>query len=261
MQFIKKHYEKIILGIVLAGLIGGLVFMFFYILSDKQAMMDQANSIINRPVKALPDLDLTTNNAAISRFAKPFSLDLEAGNKVFNPFEWQKTPDGRMVKKASSVAQVVTVTGITPLYFNLSLESVTTNEFGARYTVVIERQADPSPAKRPKQRRYVSVGDKANDAFGLLEVKGAPEDPSALVLKLVDNGESVSISRSKSYQRVDGYMADLISELDKRPIRAHRVGDPVYVGGVSYKIFDINKNEVILEDQSNHKKTPLPFSS
>ena len=35
MQFLKKHYEKILLGIVLAGLIGVLVFMLFYIAADK----------------------------------------------------------------------------------------------------------------------------------------------------------------------------------------------------------------------------------
>ena len=38
MEFIKKHYEKMLLGLVLAGLIGALVFMLFYIAADKQAM-------------------------------------------------------------------------------------------------------------------------------------------------------------------------------------------------------------------------------
>ncbi len=35
MEFLKKHYEKILLGVVLAGLIGVLVFMMFYIAADK----------------------------------------------------------------------------------------------------------------------------------------------------------------------------------------------------------------------------------
>ena len=37
MDFIKKHYEKIMLGVVLLGLVGVLVFMPFLIPSDRQS--------------------------------------------------------------------------------------------------------------------------------------------------------------------------------------------------------------------------------
>ena len=87
MQFLKKHYEKILLGIVLAGLIGVLVFMLFYIAADKQAMELTTSGIINASAKVLPDLDLTANDAALARLQSPVQLDLETGNMVFNPFE------------------------------------------------------------------------------------------------------------------------------------------------------------------------------
>jgi hypothetical protein len=60
---------------------------------------------------------------------------------VFNPFEWQKTPDGQMVKKASLGAQRAVVTQITPLNLIISLDQVLTNELGARYEIGVERQA------------------------------------------------------------------------------------------------------------------------
>ena len=47
MQFIKKHYEKILLGAVLAGLVGALVFMPFYISSDNEKTLEQTQTIIN----------------------------------------------------------------------------------------------------------------------------------------------------------------------------------------------------------------------
>jgi hypothetical protein len=234
--------------------------MVFYISADKQAMEESANSLINRPVKPLPDLDLSTNNAVMARFSSRFNLDMETGNKVFNPFEWIKNQDGRMVKKAANIAQVTVVTGITPLYFILSLESVSTNEFGARYTVVVEKQAAPTPSKRQKQRRYVSSGEKPNDTFALLDVKGSPENPDALVFKLVDSGETITVGPSQAYRRVDGYMADFRYDQEKKVFRARRAGDRVSFGGVDYVVFAINQNEVILEDQSNQKKTPLPFA-
>jgi hypothetical protein len=260
MQFLKKHYEKIVLGLVLAGLIGGLVLMLFYISADKQAMEDMVAGIINKPAKPLPDLDLATNSAAAARFQSPLALDLESQNKVFNPFEWVKTPDGRMIKKAANIAQVAVVTNIAPLYFILSLDSVTTNEFGARYLIVVEKQGAPTPAKRSKQRRYVSVGDKPNDTFALLDVKGPAENPDSLSVKLVDGGDIVTIGRTQPYRRVDGYTADFRYDLEKKVFRGRRVGDRVSFGGVDYVVFDINQNELILADQSNQKKTPLPFA-
>jgi hypothetical protein len=263
MQFLKKNYEKFLLGAVLAAMVGVLVFMLFYIAADKEAMDKMTHDILTTPAKPLPDLDQTTNKAAIARFESGYNLDFETGNKLFNPFEWQKTPDGRMIKKAASVAQVAVVTNITPLYLVLTLDSVmtTTNESGtsSRYVIGVEKQAEKNPAKRSKHQRYVSQGDKANDTFELLEVKGAPENPDALIVKLVDSGETVTIARDQAYRRVDGYMADLYYTLDKKVFQRRREGDKVSFGGTDYLVFEINQNELILSDQSNQKKTPLPF--
>lgn len=260
MQFLKKHYEKILLGLVLTGLIGVLVFMLFYIAADKQEMESNVEGLINPPVKPLPDLNLTTNNAVLARLQSPFSLDFETGNKVFNPFEWQKTMDNQLVRKASLGAQQAVVTSITPLYLILTLDSVKTNEFGVRYVIGVEKQAAQNFSQRRKQQRYVSPGDKANDTFALEEVKGAPDNPDSLLLKLVDSGETVSVSASKPYRRVDDYMADFRYDPEKKVFRGRRVGDRVSFGGVDYAVVEISKNELILTDQSNQKKTPLPFT-
>jgi hypothetical protein len=205
---------------------------------------------------------MSTNNAAVGRFQSGYNPDFESGNKVFNPFEWQKLPDGRLVKKATNLVQVAVVTNISPLYLVLTLDSIATNDIGAgcRYAIGVEKQADKNAAKRHKQERYVSLGDKANDVFALLEVKGAPESPDALVVKLVDSGETVVFSRNQSYRRVDGYMADFRYDLEKKVFQRRREGDKVSFGGADYVIFEISANELILSDLSNQKKTPLPFT-
>lgn len=261
MQFLKKHYEKILLGLVLAGLIGVLVFMLFYIAADKEQMEQHVTELINPPVKPLVDLDLTTNNAAMTRFQSSYILDFETGNKVFNPFDWQKALDGHLVKKATSVgAQVAVVTNIAPLYLILSLDSVATNELGARYVIGVTKQAAPTAAKRAKQQRFISAGDKPNDTFALLEIKGSPENPEALVFKLVDSGETATVSRDKPFLRVDAYTADFRYDPEKKVFRGRRVGDKMAFGGSDYLVVDVNRNELILADQSNQKKTSLPFT-
>jgi hypothetical protein len=261
MDFFKKHYEKILLGLVLAGLVGALVFMPFYISSDNQAMTDLTASILTKPVTELPPLDLSGSGAVTARLRADYNLDLETTNLLFNPMEWQKTADGTLVRASSQVgAQMVIVTNVAPLYLIITLDSVTTNELGARYAIGVERQAEKIPAKRHHIQRYVSKGDKPNDTFELLDVKGAPENPDELVLKMADTGETVSISHDKAYRRVDGYTADFRYDLEKKSFHNRRVGDRVSFNGTDFIVDDIDQNQVILQDQSNLKKTTRPFT-
>ncbi len=263
MDFLKKHYEKILLGLVLAGLVGALVFLPFYIAADKQKMADLTESIINNPsVKPLTNLDLTASSAVVARQKTPYVLDFNSTNKLFNPGKWQKAPDGSSLIKVNPLRgpAAVVVTNITPLHLVLTLDSVTTNELGARYVVGVEKQAEKILSKRRKQQRFISSGDKANDTFGLVEVKGPVENPESLALKLVDTGELVTISREKSFRRVDAYAADFRYDPEKKIFRGRRNGDKVSFDGTDYTVADVNQNELILEDQTNQKKTSLPFA-
>jgi len=263
MDFLKKHYEKILLGLVLAGLVGALVFMPFYIQSDRQKMNDLIQSIINNPsVKPLTNLDLSASEDTINRLKTAYILDLNSTNKLFNPGQWQRALDGSLIPANTRTGpQVVVVTNITPLYLILTLDSVTTNEFGVRYVIGAERQAERNPSKRHRQAHYVSAGDKPNDIFGLVEAKGNdPVNPDYLLLKLTDTGELVKVSPGKPYQRVDGYTADFRYDPEKKTFRGRRVGDVVPFDAVSYIVAGVNQNELILEDPTNQKKTSLPFA-
>lgn len=261
MEFLKKHYEKILLGLVLAGLVGALVFMPFYISADNQAMIELTDTIIKKPVTKLPDLDLSAQQAVMARLAAPFALDLDSTNRVFNPMEWQQAPDGSLIPTATQVGpQMVIVTNITPLYLILTLDSANTNESVPRYEIGVEKQAEKIPAKRHKVPRFISIGDKPNDTFALVDVKGAPENPDALDLKLVDSGEVVSISTGKAYRRVDAYAADFRYDLEKKVFRNRRVGDVVSFNGTDYLVDEVTQDEIILQDQSNQKKTARPFT-
>ena len=260
MEFLKKHYEKIVLGAVLAGLLASLVFLPFYIDADKQKLTDLITSVINPSVKALPDLELSAQAAVATRLSSPFALDLETGHKVFNPFEWQKSLDGKLIMKDTSTgAQVAVVTNIIALCLVLSLDAVITNELGATYVVGVEKQASAMAVKRRKSVRYLSAANNKNDTFSLVEVKGAADYPEALVVKLVDSGEPATILRSQPFQRVDAYVANLYYPPEQKVFFCH-VNDKIAFGGSEYVIQDISKNELILVDQANKKKTSLPFT-
>jgi len=264
MDFLKKHYEKILLGIMLLGLIGALIAMLFYVEADKDAMEKQRQEVLYPSVRALTNLDLTVQDAALARHQSAYTLELERTNKLFNPLEWQKTADGQLLKIVTG-SEVGTgaalVTAITPLYLVLSLDQVLTNELGARYTIGVERQAAPAISKRKKQSRYISPDEKKpNDTFSIVAVQGDLASPSAVVVKLVDSGEEASIARDKPWRRIDGYTADLRYDLEKKNFRSLRVGDKVAFAGTEYLVAEISAKELILSDQSNQKKTSLLFA-
>ncbi len=265
MDLIKRHYEKVILSVVLLGVVGFLVFLPFIISHDQDVLTDIINgSTDTTRAKPLPDLDLTRQAAISKRVASPPKFDFSTTNRLFNPLEWKKRPDGTMFPITSANetdASAATITKITPLYFMVTFESVETNGLAPRYVVGVEHQGADKPALRRKQQRYLSAGEK-KDSFILTAVNGDPADPDGLVLKLTDTGDSVTVSKDKPYQRVEGYSADLKYELDK-PVKNFaglRVGSRVSFGGEDYIVVAVDTDEVILSAQSNQKKTTLPFA-
>jgi hypothetical protein len=263
MDFLKKHYEKILLGVVLLGLVGAMVFLPFMILHDRTMLEETREGIISHPVKPLPPLDLMVESNAAQRLQLPCQLDLETTNKLFNPVEWQRAVDGTLLKIASGNVvgpAAVTIARILPLYFTLTLDSVQTNEFGVRYIIGVERQSAPVAWQRAKRQHYASVGEK-NEAFTITGVQGPPPDPTQLLLQLTDSGETATISRNKPFRRVDAYVADLKYRPEGKSWDSQRVGDDLKFAGDDYIIVAINRNEVVLSAASNQKKTTLTYNS
>jgi hypothetical protein len=274
MEFIRKNYEKIILSLVLLGLVGVLAFMPVMIISDQQRMRDLRTTVIPRKVEPLPPLDLSRQETVLSQLKSAYDLDLSTTNKLFNPVQWQKQKDGTLIKNATgheTGPEAAVVTKITPLYYTITLDSVTTNELGARYAFSIEDQSAAIPSQRRKRPHFASMGkgndtvpDKTvtgkNEGFILKEVKGPPENPDHLVLILADTQESVPVSKDKPFRRVDAYSADLRYDLGNYRGTGLRAGDHLSFAGDDYNVIAIGENEVILLAQSNQKKYTLRYA-
>jgi len=259
MDFIKKHYEKILLCVVLLGLVAALLFMAWVIPSEQQKVKDITSSIIGSHVSALTNLDLTRQSNIIMQLQSPYRLDFDTTNKLFNPVEWQRRPDGTLIKGGKAGPNAAVVTSIRPLYTVLSLDSIETNELGARYAIGVERQAAASPAMQHKTQRFVSTDDRKKDVFTLQQVVGPPENPNYLVLRLADTGQEIQVARDKPFRRVDGYTADIKYDLENAHWSGQRIGNHLHFAGDGddYTIVDINSDEVVLSAKSNQKKWTL----
>ena len=271
MDFVKKHYEKILLGFVLLGLVGALVFLPFMIASDQQKLKDMSYGVVHPKAAPLPGLDLTRETDVLGRLQSPYKLDFSTTNKLFNSVPWSKTPDGHLQKLAAdNVVSLAVITNITPLYLILALDSMETNsmetnEVGTRYVISMERQAAALLAQRVKKQHYASIGEKVgekNNAFIIREVSGSPADPGTLKLtvQLTDTGESATLSKDKPFRRVDGYSADLKYDPEKKTWQGQRVGASLKFAGDDYIIVAIDPGAVVLSARSNQKKTTLIYN-
>ena len=262
MDFVKKHYEKILLGIVLLGLVGALGILPFWILQD-QAELERTRQTMTSPtVQPLPPLDLTEQNNAIQRLQSPYKLNFETTNRLFNPVKWQMKPNGTRIKIESGKEvgpQAVEIIRISPLYSIFTLDSVETNDV-VRYQIGVERQASASSWQRSKHPHSAAVGEKT-DTFTITAVKGPSDNPTELVLRLTDTGELAPLSKDKPFRRLDGYKADLkYSPESPEPKNSpdQHVNDVLKnIAGDDYIIVAISENEVVLSAKSNQKKTTL----
>ncbi len=265
MQFIKNHYEKILLSAVLLGLVGVLVAMWFVIEADRVKMENLRNTYFPKAPTPLPDLDLKAQNEAMSRLATPPVLDWSTTNRLFNPVQWQVEGNGKPKKIDNDTMfgpGAVVVTKIEPLYFTITLESASTNELGGLYTFTEEDQSAPLTWQQRLRRHYAATGETVQDktvpgkdeSFKLVSITGPPENPDELTLKLLGTGETGKLSKGKLFRRVDGYTADLSYAPDKLTFPGLRVGGSIKFGGDTYNIIGIDQNRVVLFAQSNQKR-------
>jgi hypothetical protein len=258
MEFLKKNYEKLLLGIVLLGLAGAVACLPFLIASENEKLKKAAEVVTNPRVKPLTNLDLTVPELALKRVGTPAMIDFGPPNRLFNPMPWQKAADARLIPVSKVGPTALVVTNITPLYLRLSLDSVTPPDVSgnATYIIGMEKPGATAAQKIRSQFSCTINPPTKNKTFLMLEVKGKPEAPSEIVVQMLDSGEKAVISTNKPFQRVEGYTADLRYEPEKKHWDNCRVGArqmPSF-NGEEYNIVAINKDEVVLAAKSNGKK-------
>lgn len=270
MDFLKKHYEKALLGLVLLGLAVAVVYMLIEIPNEKGYLKETTikRSVLNN--KPLPAPEVERFNATFSRAEKPVPPKYSGPHNLFNPVAWKKTPDGQLRKAqdAGDVAGAVSITKLNPLYTTISYEPPGGGEaapgLDGKFLVSIQRDADLKPGNRAKRSRYVSMAERKTEFFTLSEVKGVPGKPE-LTLELADTGEKVKITAEQPYQRVDGHSADLRYDPEKKTWTAKRVGDKLVFAQDEFTVAVINlvatnQFEVVLSAKSTGKKTTIRFS-
>jgi len=260
MNFIKKNYEKVLLGVVLLGLVASLLLGQAWVAHEKEALSDLTGTITHKKPQPLPALDMSRETSILQREGSPYILDFETTNRLFNPLQWQRTVDGRLIKMSTgSEAEALKVTKITPLDFILKFDSFEpASQLGpARYELSTEHQGATDPMQRRVRKHFLSPGDK-DEALKLVSVSGPGSDPQ-LTVKIFSTDQTVTVAMKKPYEDVEAYEADLTFPPDGKKWYAQRVGATLTIYKNNYNIVDIDPNEVVVSAESNQKRTTVPY--
>jgi hypothetical protein len=276
MQFLKNHYEKVILSLVLVGLVAAVVVLLINVGTVKTSLKRVEDTLVvqQKPVQLRPREPFI---AALQSATNPPALDLGAGHRVLNPYKWVADASGNLIKveKGDEIgAGALQVVNVINLYYEFSFERVSGTGDNPRYAFSALRggAADLNDRKR-KRTVYVSVGQKSpsfpyvdGDAtVTLKEVVGDPAKPDALVLDLERPEEAggtieIRVTPTEPYRELMTREADLNYPPEGRNFRSVKVGDSLQLGSDTYKVIAITDKQIILESQTR-KRTYIDYTS
>ena len=252
-EILKQHYEKVILIAALVGLGVAVFYLYGETQKEKDKISEFFQDVGRRAVKPVPPVDLTNYTTIINKAQNPPPLELGLPHNVLNPVKWKQTSKGDLFKEITGTESGIDVLEITrhdALNFSIHFERVA----GSGYWINITNEVVAGYGRRLAQ--FATLNATNLKAFILREVKGAPEDPSELVLELKETGERVSISKDKPFVRAEAYEVDLRYPVENKNFMKQRVGAMLRLGSDEYRIVAINQNEIVFlgDNDKKHSK-------
>jgi hypothetical protein len=264
MDWVKKNYEKVLLGAVLLGLAVAVGFLPFMIKSQKDNLASLTSTLTHPSVKELTNLDLSLPEGTLKRASAAATINFGPPHKLFNPMPWQKDASGKLLPRDDQHKgpNAVVITKLTPLYLKLTLDNIQVADTN-KYTVLvgIEKEAAPLARDRMKRQTSCSVGTK-HDLFTLREVVLSPENSTTNIVIELNDGQRVTLSKEQPYRRVDGFMASLRYPPENKTWNDRRVNSTPLLSfdGEEYSIAGISQTEVVLQAKSNQKKWTVRYN-
>jgi len=261
MEFLRRHYEKIILSVVLLGLAVAAALLPIMVSRERSSLEDVVVSGRKAQQKELKKLDFSTNALVLDRLQKPGALKLVGEHNLFNPVQWQRRSDGGLfpIRTGKEIGpSALKVTKLSPLFLRIEYDGQVGTPDNPQYRFKVTREAARRADQRaPATRSVPSVGSK-NDVFMVKEMK--PKDnPVEFVLELVEDREQVSVAKDKPFSQVAGYTVDLKYDPEKATFVAKRLGDTLLFAGDTNKIVAITETNVTVRATSNDKRTTIPY--
>jgi hypothetical protein len=260
MEFLKKHYEKIVLCAVLLGLAGAVLWMQSALVKVRAQVTPV---VLGPPPKTAPPvpLDLSADQQALAEITNPPTVVLSGAHNLFNPVTWKRKANGNLIKIIKTGPDALIVTNIIPLYTIIAYEYPSPGS--PVYVMSAETNVDlrrPNPHKRTEHARK---DQKVKSGLYIVRgIKGAENDPSEINLEIIATGETnVWVSTNTPYKRADSYLADLKYDPDPTlSLLKKRVNDEFNLDNEPYKIVEITNDAVRVQSRRTTKVTEIKWT-
>ncbi len=249
LTFLKRHYEKLILALVLIGLVVVGVTLPKQIKDANDTPPPPPNPSDKSGLMA--PMEVGPLVAAMQQVTNPPPLTLSGEHNLFNPVVWKRKSNGDLVKILKTGADALIVSNIVPEYMKIALD----RPGGDGYFMYVV-----SPAGK-RTNEYVKLNEKA-PRTKLYEITGTngSGDDTKLELQLLDTGEKVSVTEKEPYERVEGYIADLWYQPDLKSYPKKHVNDTFDLDGDQYKVVAITNDAVTVQATSTTEKTTINWN-
>jgi hypothetical protein len=251
-DLLRQHYEKIILTLALIGLAAAVLLLMKFSEDEKEKINTYVIKVRRAQGGLIKPVDLTNLVRAVEMAKAPPDLDLSGRHNLVNPVKWQRKPDGTIIKNekgTEGTLDQLQITRITPLMFALAFEGWA----GSGYSIVTTNEAIPQ--LRRGFRQTYALNDTNRAVLVLRGVRGAPDNPSEVIVELKETGEQIAIAKDRPLIRTNTYEVDFRYDLENRNLLRQRINSVLKLGGEDYKIVAINPPEVVVSAANDKKYT------
>ena len=257
MEFLKDHYEKLVLGVIVIGLVVAAVMVSMQA-GSTDGEMDGFGSTYQG--KAQP-VDTSTYLMALARFSNASPLNFDEGHYLFNPDIWRRKPDGSFITGEELGPKGVKIVRIEPLISSIKFLDTGVSS-STRAALQIVRVNAPDRRGTPPTTMstvMMSVGEE-NDLFKLLEAR-PPEAPKEVLLEMKKDGQLVTLAKDQVFERVDGYIASLRYDAENRNFNNVREESTITLLGETNRVVTLSSNEIVLLNPATTLKTTLKYNA
>lgn len=279
MEFLKNHYEKIILSLVLLLMAGGAVMLVLEAGSVQEELDKFKTQVVETGGQRPEPPNRGEYLAAISN-AQPRMIELTKGHKVFNPELWYVNTNGDLIIGTNVGVSKLFVTEIKPLRLKLELV-ISGSAERPSYLVKMTKEFMPRLADQKPVNRSISLNStnylddtkpvrKFNGYFVPRAITGPPDNPT-VDLDYHEPGrevEKLKLTKEKPFETVVDYGAKLLYSVEniqfppplRKDVLYERKDSPLVFAGDTNIIVEITASNVVVKAVSNDKPTTIPLA-
>lgn len=275
MEFLKNHYEKIVLSVVLLLMATAAVLLVLQVRSVEEELGAFRKVIVETGGQSV-ERPKTNPYTAILTKAQPPVVDLVQPHKVFNPERWLMDTNRNLISGKDVGVAKLQLLEVQPMQLKLEL-LVSGSAERQSYLVNITREyALKTTDQRPTKRSVTVNSTNYLDAPSKLRyivaraIEGPPDNPT-VTLDYQEPGkelQKITLTKDKPFSAVVDYGVKLFYPVEKiafpNPLRKDVVWErkdaPLVFAGDTNIIVEITVSNVIVKAVSNDKTTTIPLS-